>query len=212
MASLNNLQQARIIDTDVTELLEILAAVLQRSADWICRTSKSFSDEEPWKSHDKWWFLGKGFGKLQVLQKWPSRWTSSDAVWVSSKQVWAVGNDTQRQELRLNFWPAWSPKNLWPLVQELTPANWTRIPAWVIPFCLSKIPHLFQTCNTFSLPPLKTAKQFCMFCWALCCVLPHRQLKPPVNDPLQSFAAFYTTWSVYSYTEQLSIFIQSCGL
>lgn len=72
------------------------------------------------------------------------------------------------QEVRLNLWPAWALKNVWLLLQELTPVSWSQIPAWVIPFCLSKIPHLFQTdAIFFSLPSLKTAKQLCMVGWVL---------------------------------------------
>lgn len=61
-----------IIDIEVTELLQILAIVLQRSTDWVCHASKSFSNEEPWSSCDKWWRIwGKGFDKLQVVWKQP---------------------------------------------------------------------------------------------------------------------------------------------
>lgn len=61
-----------IIDIDVTELLQILDVVLQHSTDWVFLASKSFSNVEPWSSHDKWWpILGKGFDKLQVVRKQP---------------------------------------------------------------------------------------------------------------------------------------------
>lgn len=63
-----------IIDIDVTELLQILDIILHHPIDWTGHASKSFSNGEPWNSHDEWWqILGKGLDKLQVMYKWPQR-------------------------------------------------------------------------------------------------------------------------------------------
>lgn len=104
------------------------------------------------------------------------------------------GMPSPGQEVRLHFWPVWSLKNLRLLLQELTPVNWSQIPAWVIPFYLPKIPHLFQTDVVFFTSSIKD-------CWVAlyvvlntCCVSPQGWLQHPGNDPVQSFGAFSSVW------------------
>lgn len=128
--------------------------------------------------------------------------SNSGFLWVSNEpaQLPMVGGTRMfgmpslGQEVRLNFWPVWPLKNLRLLLQELTPVNWSQIPAWVIPFYLPKIPHLFQTDAVFFTSSTKDCWVVLYVALSTCCVLPRGRLQHPGNDPLQRFGIFSYIW------------------
>lgn len=186
--------------------------------------TESFSNEEPWDSHNKWWhILGEGFEKLQVLWKQ----LQSLATGFSVSQQWAsppphgrryqdVWNAIPRTRGQAALLTSVIIENLRLLLQELTPANWSQIPAWVIPSSLPKIPRLFQTDVVFFTSSIEDCWVALCVVLSTCCVSPQRRLQHPGNGPVQSFGTSHSIWgqcwAVFSVWELLNTLPQSCGL